>query len=235
MTMALENDNSYGCKGCTCWVDDVPAYGVEGEKWMPNASCRFHGVLADYQPPRMDTGIYTLDLAAYERDGVHLTPEMHEYRNETGEPEPVTGWVDPQGNDASEGPPCPPGVHSIFDPCPGGCLLDLGPSDDDDEWEWGPDGTPVDTRPALLSTGCVECECGWYLNHDTDSFAAAIAALSEHIRGWHVTEQKETGVRAAVQRWARRLGDWLDPHAAARRELRAHLDGRQPGDQGRER
>lgn len=50
----------YGCKGCRCWPDDVPAHGTADETWYPNAMCPHHGLLADYTPERKDTGVYTV-------------------------------------------------------------------------------------------------------------------------------------------------------------------------------
>lgn len=101
--------NEYGCKGCVCFKAESAADGVHYGEWMPNAGCRFHGLLAEYQAPRADTGVYKVDLGKYENGGF-LTPG--------------SGWVDSQGRDAMQGPECPPGVHSLFDPCPGGCLND---------------------------------------------------------------------------------------------------------------
>lgn len=47
----------YGAKGCTCWPEPK-ASDPSDVYWAPNASCRHHGILADYQPDRMETGTY---------------------------------------------------------------------------------------------------------------------------------------------------------------------------------
>lgn len=44
---------AYGTKGCNCFYDDDWAH-----TWQPNVSCRFHGLLSPYQPPRAETGTY---------------------------------------------------------------------------------------------------------------------------------------------------------------------------------
>lgn len=181
--MTHDTPNEYGRKGCSCFKAESVADGVYYGQWMPNAGCRYHGVLADYQAPRMDTGVYTLDLKKYEEE-------------------------------LPDGPAeCPPGVHSMFDFCPGDCNE---PVAEECDWEglYGPhDHIPNEHGESVCLTRDV------------------------------TTEYEETGgaaasVRATVRRWARRLGDWLDPHAPAAREARrlsaeqrADLDGRDPGDQ----
>lgn len=52
------NDSTpYGGPGCRCWGEpDDEAPG--GARWMPNAGCRHHGLLAGYTRPRTDTGTY---------------------------------------------------------------------------------------------------------------------------------------------------------------------------------
>ncbi len=51
---------SYGDKGCRCWRDEDynPWDDRTHGDWLPSASCRFHGALAPYAPPRRDTGTY---------------------------------------------------------------------------------------------------------------------------------------------------------------------------------
>jgi hypothetical protein len=44
----------YGAQGCSCWPSEE---GVR-ETWLPNARCRYHGLLADYLRDRMETGQY---------------------------------------------------------------------------------------------------------------------------------------------------------------------------------
>lgn len=113
----------YGCKGCRCWTDQSPAYGLESETWYPNAMCPHHGLLADYAPERKDTGVYTV-----------VQPEPDDWQAQAGRDmqriadsgEDLSGEPDDWGpRDLStppDGPECPPGVHSMFDFCPGGCL-----------------------------------------------------------------------------------------------------------------
>jgi hypothetical protein len=89
------SDMPYGCKGCRCWPDQTPAHGTADETWYPNAMCPHHGLLADYTE-RKETGTYSV-----------VQPEL----------EPPRDLSTPL-----DGPECPPGVHSAFDFCPGGCL-----------------------------------------------------------------------------------------------------------------
>lgn len=115
------SDMPYGCKGCRCWTDQSPAYGLESETWYPNAMCPHHGLLADYTPERKDTGVYTV-----------VQPEGPCERHPgastiagrcamcTCRPEDVGRRRDL--STPLDGPECPPGVHSMFDFCPGGCL-----------------------------------------------------------------------------------------------------------------
>lgn len=56
----------YGAKGCRCWPEDEldVSTGLDGfitripGRWMPNASCPHHGLLAGMLAPRTDTGVY---------------------------------------------------------------------------------------------------------------------------------------------------------------------------------
>lgn len=225
--------NPYGRKGCSCFLAD------DYSDWMPNAGCRFHGLLADYQPPRQDTGVYRLDfteetersLADHNRS---MTPEEAAKINEIiNDPDRPKRKLPPRESAPLDGPECPPGVHSMFDFCPGGCLSDDEPEYDPRDGcgylEEGRD-CPNDHGPAPKQPCDYDGMYGPHRHADED-----ICVVDEV-----TTTYKETGVRAAAQRWFRRLGDWLDPHAPVAREARrlsaeqrADLDGRQPGDQGR--
>lgn len=189
--MTHDTPNEYGCKGCSCFKAESVADGVYYGQWMPNAGCRYHGVLADYQAPRMDTGVYTLDLKKYE-EGLPAGPPEE----------------------------CPPGVHSMFDFCPGGCLE---PYDEDDCPEHQP---PCDYDGMYGEHG-----------HIDNADGEPVCLVGPEV----TTEYEETGVLATVRSWVRRFGDWLDPHAAHRRDHRnllaewrrhnADLDGGESGDQ----
>lgn len=77
----------YGVKGCICFCEDYTASynGHAEERWMPNAGCRYHGVLSDFIPDRNDTGTYRV---------IKVEPEDRAVRPEP-EPEPDTvtkGW-----------------------------------------------------------------------------------------------------------------------------------------------
>lgn len=88
----------YGAKGCSCWPEEYTAShnGHAETRWYPNAGCRFHGVLAGFLADRRETGTYRV-----------IEPD-----------------APPPGRAGVSRPECPPGVHSMFDPCPGGCLSD---------------------------------------------------------------------------------------------------------------
>jgi hypothetical protein len=56
----------YGAKGCRCFRDEVDvSLGEDGGvtralgRWLPNAACPHHGLLADFTE-RKDTGVYTV-------------------------------------------------------------------------------------------------------------------------------------------------------------------------------
>lgn len=121
------SDMPYGCKGCRCWTDQSPAYGLESETWYPNAMCPHHGLLADYTPERKDTGVYTV-VQAWPTDEEEDARTGDAYTHAPGcQPSDCCGDPAAHRRDLStppDGPECPPGVHSMFDPCPGGCLND---------------------------------------------------------------------------------------------------------------
>lgn len=53
----------YGAKGCSCWPNedydpDYASWDHRMTEYLPNSACRFHGVLAEFLPPRTDTGVY---------------------------------------------------------------------------------------------------------------------------------------------------------------------------------
>ena len=94
----------YGAKGCRCWPEDTPAYGLPSERWMPNAACPHHGLLADYTE-RKDTGVYT----------VISKPVTIEPRSD---------WPCDEGEDLRTGSaythgPCPPECGANPMDCPG--------------------------------------------------------------------------------------------------------------------
>lgn len=100
----------YDSKGCRCWRSEDYNFWDDRTHggWLPNAACPHHGLLADFTE-RRDTGAYT----------VISKPVTIEPRQDLSTP--------------PDGPECPPGLHSMFDPCPGGCLND----DERESWkEW---------------------------------------------------------------------------------------------------
>lgn len=161
-----------------------------------------------------------------------------------------------------DGPECPPGTHSMFDFCPGRAICNEGfypdcPYDGmygEHLHIMGPRGWVCAPDPGLVVGGCScsvnsraicpycasvmnemiaadaddgpgRCDCTW-----GEPFACRNHCPTDR------TDEKERGVLSTLRRWARAR---LDPHArAARRldrQLRAGLDGGEPGDQGRER
>ncbi len=100
----------YGAKGCRCFRDEVDvSLGEDGSvtralgRWLPNAACPHHGLLADYTE-RKDTGVYTV------------------IRSEPG-PEAVS-WPCDEGEDLRTGSaythgPCPPECGANPMDCPG--------------------------------------------------------------------------------------------------------------------
>lgn len=92
----------YGAKGCSCWPnEDYNPWDDRTTAFLPNSGCRFHGVLAEFTPPRTDTGVYkVIDLP-----GVDLTKA---HREDRGCDESVT-FVSPElfdelKDDRIEGP-----------------------------------------------------------------------------------------------------------------------------------
>lgn len=74
--------DDYGRKGCRCWPEELDiSSGADGlvtrvpGRWMPNAGCPFHGVLAGMVKPRDETGTYRVVSATPEPEecppGVH--------------------------------------------------------------------------------------------------------------------------------------------------------------------
>lgn len=122
------SDMPYGCKGCRCWTDETPAYGLDRETWYPNAACPHHGLLADFTE-RKDTGVYRVVPA--EPQGCSCS--VNNPRDICGycakamsevmrDPDVPTRRLPPRDlSTPLDGPECPPGVHSMFDFCPGGC------------------------------------------------------------------------------------------------------------------
>lgn len=135
----------YGAKGCRCFMAD------DYSDWMPNASCPHHGLLAGLARDRMETGTYRVVTGPCERHPGASTiaglcamcsrPEsavLPELAHKDAEAE-VWGEVlyddsdrdvygRPDLSTSLDGPERPPGVHSIFDPCPGGWADDDTPA-----------------------------------------------------------------------------------------------------------
>ena len=94
--------NPYGRKGCTCWRDEDARTGTH---WYPRASCPFHGVLAEFLPPRNETGTYRVVSADPPIDesetlGYDATlipaPGWDTIPNEDGDPVPVPDLLPPR-------------------------------------------------------------------------------------------------------------------------------------------
>lgn len=178
---------AYGDKGCACWPDEDGA-----GRWMPNARCRFHGLLAGYTPPRTETGTYRVVAGACGRhpgastiSGVCAmctrTPDAVLARRDLSTP--------------PDGPKCPPGVHSIFDPCPGGCTLAY-----DDEEEC----TGCGVRQDYLGP-CEDCEA-----KDADAALLARDDLQESLAQFRRGEILPLGPRPPWwQRAIVRAALWL--------------------------
>ena len=182
----------YGVEGCICWADQ------DGDGWYPNAACPYHGVLADFTPDRRDTGTYIVHRGAdgkpTELEPVVALPDVKTgsyqvFSNEAVEDvTPVPCERHPGASTIAglcamcvvtpDGPECPPGYHSIFDPCPGGCL-------NDDE----PDPDPADG-------------CGY---HQEGQDCEYHGPLPLHIITTEQEQDDRPGVLAAIRRWVARL------------------------------
>lgn len=189
--------NPYGRKGCRCFLveatetvsHELDYVSVdEQRRWMPNAACSFHGILADYERGRRDTGVYAVVPVGYRPRDLSTPPD---------------------------GPECPPGTHSMFDPCPGGCLNedDEGVPYDDcvtgDMEHWlncectteegckGPRGCSCSVNePNDLCAYCSQVPRAWPCDEGEDIRTGDAYTLAPH-----TTEQKERGVLATVRRW----------------------------------
>lgn len=174
----------YGCAGCRCWPDEIPAYGLDRETWYPNAMCPHHGMMADDDAegtapaPPQPTGAQAEEAYAY-------------LRGEVDSPAPCQ-WDGMYG-------PHDHIPNAVGEPV---CLVSR---DIVDLY-----ADPLLTGPALPNKE----------KHDGRARAPFFAAC-----------------------W-RRFTDWLDPHAAHRREYRqldaewrkqrrADLDGGDAGTEGR--
>lgn len=213
----------YGADGCRCWFRDWEDGREEGDfSWEPNAHCPYHGILPR---ERMETGEYRVYTGPCERHpGASTIGGLCAMCSRR----PDALW---QTTPAPVEPnPCPDGECLGSWDCPREC-----PAPEADDVEPGTDDVDYDDcRGGMedwMFCACTESEGG---------------CKEREYNACVITEQKkERGVFAAVRRWVRRLGDWLDPHAAHRREYadfrsewgqqRADLDGREPRDQGRQR
>jgi hypothetical protein len=156
---------SYGSKGCRCWVEDA---GTPAERWMPNAMCPHHGLLADYIQ-RKDTGAYrVVDLSGHTMDRPVI-----EQRGSTPDydpsPESGAGLTGPM---PSLHPPAPsePGRWSAW----GEWIPDTVPGADT-----GAEGPP--SPPVTLSAGEVGCRrCGWIARGGDEIYELAVIHAKTH-------------------------------------------------------
>lgn len=176
----------YGVRGCRCtWDREHDGIGWGPDTWYPSAHCPYHGLLPR---DRMDTGTYQvvkLDPSDIP-DDINDAPEIRERVDNLpdGSIEIVSTFPDapnsrwPDRSTPPDGPECPPGYHSIFDPCPGGCLED---EPDDDCCLRG--DCDCDVTPALLSPGGVHVRST--TEQEQDERPGILAALRRRWRGRH--------------------------------------------------
>lgn len=198
----------YGAKGCLCFYDE-DACGASG-RWMPNARCPHHGLLADFTD-RRETGTYRV---------IKVEPEDRTVRPE---PDDVPPGVDceacaqygecldcqqarEEGEESEHQPVrCHPAFH-CWAHC-GGCGAEWPCQSALTEMEAvGPTGTPPwrreaedpDVARAMLPPSAFgldvpdagPAECSW-----GRPFACRVHCPS--------TTEEETGVLAALRRWIR--------------------------------
>ena len=115
----------YGVTGCRCWADDSFAEDHGDVVWQPSAHCPYHGLLPR---ERMETGEYRVVTGPCERhpgastigDLCAMCTRPPERVFPLDRAEEIHREV--EAMPPAQGPECPPGVHSMFDFCPGGCL-----------------------------------------------------------------------------------------------------------------
>ncbi|HYF71777.1 MAG TPA: hypothetical protein VD864_03095, partial [Nocardioides sp.] len=64
----------YGAKGCRCWAEPKASDPTDVH-WMPNASCPYHGILADFERGRRDTGVYAVVPVGYRPRNLSTPPD----------------------------------------------------------------------------------------------------------------------------------------------------------------
>ncbi|WP_432112828.1 hypothetical protein [Streptomyces sp. S1] len=119
----------FGAHGCRC----VRVHeGGAVYRWDRDTTCRYHGLLPR---DRTDTGVYRVVGDLVDPDSLDnlLRKGLEQaQRGETvdrGDYSQYLDATDPAAPGSPDGPECPPGIHSIFDPCPGGCLNDFTETD----------------------------------------------------------------------------------------------------------
>ena len=216
----MTTNEPYGAKGCTCFADDVGPDASKGRiAWSPNAYCRYHGLLAGYAPPRAETGTYRV------------------VREDPYTPDPNVSWAEARSKHLERMEREAAEVVSDCAECEryGECLdceqerehnakLDAALED------YRAPMTPEDAE--IISKALADPNRPTYRLPPRDF-------VDTYSNPNMITQEREHGVLAAVRRWARHAGDWLDPVRPLRREWarqrRADLYGRDAGDQGRER
>ena len=103
-----------------------------------------------------------------------------------------------------DGPECPPGVHSMFDPCPGGCLNDFDEIDEKEAAEEEAEAEERARRDAERGPGPADCAWG-------EPFACRVhcrpgqngkgSILEPSELSGLFTTEKERGVLATVRTW----------------------------------
>lgn len=193
----------YGGKGCTCWPnEDYNPWDDRTAEWLPNASCRHHGVLADMLPPRNDTGTYRVVTPPTDYEVAHGIDDVPEdYRLDEAQPEPVKDDCDRDGRapEPSGGTlppyrpredeiavvldnptPCPEGeCHKIYN-CPRECPVP-------------PDLARAMSQMEVLrrTDGVGPADCAW-----GTPFSCRVHCPS-------TTEEGDRGILATVRRWIR--------------------------------